>query len=445
MYGVALMLTMATLGVDYGWQPGEDGQMEYIIQIEPELVDTLREGKVDLLSEIPPELQGVKRFRIRVGKGPVPRKGLDEARANGLLPSQETAANQQPKLPIGTKPGGNFPSNRNGNNNSPATDRGGTQPGANNPNDAPLPDERDRFTGTGSNPRDNAFPTVGTTPGINRGSTTKGGNFPNTQQNGDQLQPLPSAPTNSNQPGNNFNQGNTAPLNNGAYQQQQPDPNDRWTNGNPPGNRWASLDNPRGVGPELNPANGNFVNDPRNDPRYNNMNNGLPEVRRDNMQNPMYPNTNYGPPPYQGPVRPDQYAWNAGNQPLRDPEFSNYGPGSNYGPPPLQRPYDMANRQVDYREVASTRPPGSGNANTTQPPAASTTGTLPTTPTKATTNERIVDDPNNKPWLPLTFTAMLLFASVGLNFYLGWIANGLYMRYRALLMEMRNVRTTALA
>ena len=39
---------------------------------------------------------------------------------------------------------------------------------------------------------------------------------------------------------------------------------------------------------------------------------------------------------------------------------------------------------------------------------------------------------------------MLLFASVGLNFYLGWIAQGIYQRYRALLMEVRNVRAAAI-
>lgn len=74
MYGVAILVSMTAVGVDYGWQPGRDGQLEYIIQIEPELVDALK-GGADIVSEIHPEAQGVRRFRVRVGKGPLPRVG----------------------------------------------------------------------------------------------------------------------------------------------------------------------------------------------------------------------------------------------------------------------------------------------------------------------------------------------------------------------------------
>jgi len=69
----ALLMATATLGVDYGWQPTPEGQVEYIIQIEPDLLRTLTDGQ-QITSEIPPELRGVRRFTIRVGTGPVPRQ-----------------------------------------------------------------------------------------------------------------------------------------------------------------------------------------------------------------------------------------------------------------------------------------------------------------------------------------------------------------------------------
>ncbi len=61
-----LMLT------DYGWQKTPSGEVEYVIQIEPELLDSLRRGE-EIVSTIPPRLGKVTRFRIRVGRAPVPK------------------------------------------------------------------------------------------------------------------------------------------------------------------------------------------------------------------------------------------------------------------------------------------------------------------------------------------------------------------------------------
>ena len=66
LIGFALLLT------DYGWQKTPDGDLEYIIQIEPELLDALKRGE-EIASVVPPQLGKVTRFRIRVGTGPVPR------------------------------------------------------------------------------------------------------------------------------------------------------------------------------------------------------------------------------------------------------------------------------------------------------------------------------------------------------------------------------------
>ena len=74
MNGVAVLVAAAVLGVDYGWQPTTDGQLEYIVQIEPVTLVALRGGQ-ELISQIDPYVQGVRRFRVRVGTDMVPRRG----------------------------------------------------------------------------------------------------------------------------------------------------------------------------------------------------------------------------------------------------------------------------------------------------------------------------------------------------------------------------------
>lgn len=74
MNGVGLALLTAVLGVDVGWQPLPNGGLEYIIQIEPQLLDSIRAGN-DLVSDIPANLQGVRSYRITIGSDRLPRIG----------------------------------------------------------------------------------------------------------------------------------------------------------------------------------------------------------------------------------------------------------------------------------------------------------------------------------------------------------------------------------
>ena len=76
MNGCVWLLAVSALGVEYGWQPTEEGELEYIIQIEPELLKSLADG-AQIISEIHPDVRNVRRFRIQVGKGPLPREGAD--------------------------------------------------------------------------------------------------------------------------------------------------------------------------------------------------------------------------------------------------------------------------------------------------------------------------------------------------------------------------------
>lgn len=74
MNGFSLLLAALSLGVDYGWQPTQDGHLEYIVQIEPVTLIAMREGQ-EVVSQIDPQMRTVRRFRVHVGTEMVPRRG----------------------------------------------------------------------------------------------------------------------------------------------------------------------------------------------------------------------------------------------------------------------------------------------------------------------------------------------------------------------------------
>ncbi|HUT88421.1 MAG TPA: hypothetical protein VMY37_02900 [Thermoguttaceae bacterium] len=94
MYGAAFCLVTAALGVDVGWQPLPDGGMEYIIQIEPQMLEMLKNGE-QFESDIPPNLRGVRSYRITVGTEKLPRVGE--------LPEPEAPPSHEVRLPSPTE------------------------------------------------------------------------------------------------------------------------------------------------------------------------------------------------------------------------------------------------------------------------------------------------------------------------------------------------------
>jgi hypothetical protein len=71
---LALCASMAAVGVDYGWQPVAGGGIEYIIQIEPQMLDSLRAGQ-DIFSDLPRTASNIRTYRITSGTGPLPHHG----------------------------------------------------------------------------------------------------------------------------------------------------------------------------------------------------------------------------------------------------------------------------------------------------------------------------------------------------------------------------------
>jgi len=103
MYGQIVGLAVAVLGIDVGWQPLPEGGVQYLIQIEPHMLDTLRSGE-PLQSDVPPQVaRDVRAYRISVGSGPLPRE-LPAAEA--ALPANATPQSlRQPDLLSQSLPG----------------------------------------------------------------------------------------------------------------------------------------------------------------------------------------------------------------------------------------------------------------------------------------------------------------------------------------------------
>lgn len=101
MTGVLVCLSAAVLGVDFGWQPLTDGGIEYIIQIEPQMLDSLQEGQ-SLSSALPSSGHNIRRYRIVVGTAELPHHGepLPEPPAD-----ERPAGQQEPDPPEASRVG----------------------------------------------------------------------------------------------------------------------------------------------------------------------------------------------------------------------------------------------------------------------------------------------------------------------------------------------------
>lgn len=70
MNALLILTATAALGIDVTYQPLPSGGVEYIIQIEPQLLAQLAQGK-PIMSDVPAGLD-IRRYRIMVGTTPLP-------------------------------------------------------------------------------------------------------------------------------------------------------------------------------------------------------------------------------------------------------------------------------------------------------------------------------------------------------------------------------------
>src|ERR1043166_5310651 len=94
-FGYVLAIASTAGAVDFGWTELPDGGIEYIFQVEPELISTFEsEG---FTSEIPRNLD-VRRISVRVGRQRLPHQG-------DVIGPQAAASNRIPPAPSETTSG----------------------------------------------------------------------------------------------------------------------------------------------------------------------------------------------------------------------------------------------------------------------------------------------------------------------------------------------------
>lgn len=402
MNGLAVLLSVAVIGVDYGWQPSPDGHLEYIIQIEPGLVETMKAGS-EIVSEIHPDARGVRRFRIRIGTGPLPRRG-------GVAPATPGQGIAPPGAPSVLPPNTNNPagpatvphlSDSRGSSSWPTRGES-TQPNISAPPLLNLPPPpwtlgeqaqmRSVLVGgqpASPRPTNNAAPATGV-----RSTEPPAG----TGQHTDVLPPNIPGQTNATdtRPGNSWGPSATHASDTGSpYSLQGP----AVGTGQP--RIGATI-----LGPTGQPAN-------------------------------TAPTTNTSPP--NKAISPPQF--NLGPQPpIRDPDAraKNNAPRSKAN---IASQHGHPNRLPSLMEIVQQKTPDKDARRSLVSRLSEADNPKSVAATKPEldekTAERLAELQTAKPWLPLLMTSMLLFASLAANAYLGWIAVGVYRRYRDVVKQLR--------
>ena len=89
-----VLAAFSALWIDYGWQPLAGGGNEYIIQVPPELIDTLDSEGIE--SYVPPGVENIRRIRIMVGREPLPRTVATPPEASSAVAAKELQTEATP-------------------------------------------------------------------------------------------------------------------------------------------------------------------------------------------------------------------------------------------------------------------------------------------------------------------------------------------------------------
>lgn len=405
MNGFAVLLTMAVVGIDYGWQPTRDGQLEYIIQIEPNLLDSLKNGQ-DIVSEIRPEARNVRRFRIHVGTGTVPRTTSNQMRSDGVGAVGGLASQPVPDLSPG-------PYARGGSATADGMRDG--VPVLNLPPPPWTAGERDQLHSVlirNGDPRsaENGLARPGS-----------GGSVTDTSIGGPQSI-LPDSSTGSYSPESSSPKQNSVPP--------------------PSSNTFPAYPGSLGSYGPARPAD------------------GPPPSRYDGSAPLPNPSGTLGPPSSGQPAsstndeilpnRPVSAPGAAGFQiPIRDPSASS-GAGMQNGTvvsAATQAKSNAAKKGTHSKLMDLVRRNSAPKEN--QPSrdgqVASLTGSNEASSKPvidSETADKLMQEP--KPWMPLVLTSLGLFASLAANVYLAWIAIGTYRRYRHVVTQLRDATAAAI-
>lgn len=409
MNGVALVLALSALGVDYSWRTTDEGQLEYVIQIEPEFIKALADGE-EIHSDVPAEAGPLQRLCVRIGTTPAKHSAASVQRYKQLLVAGGRYASTDPAIPAPDAaptiiwPARTLPEQSYNVTYGWQPDQAGQSSYYMQLDPAllqtlaagdeiyasldPAAGRVGRFvvmSGKKQLPRVAAQPVASTPPSLAV-----------VDQDRTRFQPAPSTAPPAYNPPAGYNPPpaySPPPTNNNDLYPRRPNRyGDQATDLRPPTGPVMEAPPPGGFNPSFNPP-----------PAYNTP---APPAYADNRyQTPMQPPVDqYAPPPgYVQRTSADQ------------PQV----PRTSYAPPTYQQPLDNRVASVTREPPAGPLPaPQISNTNTSRPPST-------------------IDADNNR-WWPLMFTAFALFLSIGGNLYLGWTAFEFHSRYRLAIERLRS-------
>lgn len=420
-------------GVIYGWQPFGEQQLEFLVQIAPERLAVL--AKEPITGELPPELGNVSRIRIRPGTGNLPRQDLPQA--SGPLASdpprdaQAAAARPgDPSVPVADSRTGAPVAN------APASS--GVSANATAPGSSWGPDNRGNAIRQPSRYDPPPAGAAASEPTAARASPQPQGDSwqPPAGQNSSWPAGQPAAagsvaavpPTGSPAP-------NTAPPAGLADPGVQP----AWGSGMAAPSHTAAGQLPANLSPPWGTPDDRFTTERGQSPGGNSPNAPAAPAGTGWVPLVSLPASNAPPP--------------------ESPSYAN-SPGSSWSPPAAGPAPGGEMVSPFFQSSPTTGTPLGSWAPVTQPPwqtqgNALTEASLSTAANRTKPRDfwadlaEAAEEPSGeflrqpgreeqqteKPWMPLTLAVLALFASMGGNLYLGWIAVDVYRRYLELTEE----------
>lgn len=498
MYAAALLIATAAVGVDTGWRPAQDDpeSVQYIIQIEPEVLQKMLRDGTPIDSIVPPDVHGgvIRCFRVQLGEDELPRElpEVTKATYNAEIDNDSATLRKVEAEPLQLNPApdnraaastatppldalaADIPTPRYSNTLSPGS---GTP--LNPTRTANAADANPSLSGSSNNfsiPGSTTTPVGGSTP-TNRFSTAplstnssasttyqgssgySGGTAANPNAEYPNYSPPPLSTSTTPLGGSTSPLGGNSTNNDSGYGRFG-DTFATPTNGgqsgsgtNYGGNSYPSGLNNSGNG-TTNNSGSNLGNTyqgsltpinsapPQNNQNNNNgSNNNGSYVPPSNQQQQQPPNNNYQQPAPNYPPQQQQPF------PYNQPGYVNtYGQMANpnyypqMGYPPQYNPYLMA--ALPGMGAPALTPPAQQ-----QPPATQPTATTPppaSSPSDRTTRD--LDDNKDKTTeqaevpRPYWMLTMVAFLSLGFNIYMGWMVIDFRTKYRDILAGFRELK-----
>lgn len=99
MNGLAVMLCVSVLGVQQTWRTTQEGQLEYVLQVEPTFLATLEQGET-ITSKLPSTAKEVHRLCVRISAADLKKAPQRTPQLPPQGTAEERAAQEEPDIPV---------------------------------------------------------------------------------------------------------------------------------------------------------------------------------------------------------------------------------------------------------------------------------------------------------------------------------------------------------